>query len=303
MNGIRKFLNKNMNKIIVWAILIIAVIAVIQVLDHFSGVNKEVEKIIDNQITEEKQEEQSIITGQNISNTQREQIQIIEVFFNNINKENFEEAYNILSNECKEELYIDLNTFIKDYVEIVYKGIEINYNIENWAGSTYKVDILNNSIITGIEGENIQDYITITTTEEDEEKININNYIRRIYKGEEEEKDNIKIKIQHVDVYKEYVEYVVKVTNKTNDEIVLAEIGKEAAIYLLDEENIKYYWAMNELSERELLFYPGETRELEIKFYSNYLYNKSIEKIVFNNIFKIIDLEGGADFIEYKIEI
>ena len=46
-----------------------------------------------------------------------------------------------------------------------------------------------------------QDYITI---DEEVQKININRYIGRIKKEKEDEIDNIKIKVNFVDIYKDY---------------------------------------------------------------------------------------------------
>src|SRR5699024_7930520 len=111
------------------------------------------------------EDNESVVMGENMSNSQITAIGTIEQFVQLCNEQNVEEAYNLLSDECKAEVYPSLDSFRNNYLNTVFNGQRKNVEVENWANSIYKVTYENDALSTGVytqEGT-IQDYITVMT--------------------------------------------------------------------------------------------------------------------------------------------
>ena len=98
-------------------------------------------------------------------------------FVDYCNKQEIEKAYNLITEECKQQMYPTLDAFKNAYYGDVFNGKQRTCTIENWVGDIYKVrmgeDILSTGKDTGYAKE---DYITIKKVD-NEYKLNINNYI------------------------------------------------------------------------------------------------------------------------------
>ena len=125
------------------------------------------------------EDSESAITGENMSSSQISTIGTINQFVQLCNEENVSEAYNMLSDECKEEVYPSLDSFSNNYYNAIFKGKKKNITVENWVNNIYKVTFESDALSTGVYTQDgtIQDYITITKNESNEFKLNINNYI------------------------------------------------------------------------------------------------------------------------------
>ena len=102
----------------------------------------------------------SAITGESISEEQTSAIDVIDSFFNYCNDKNIKEAYNLLTNECKDEMYPKQKDFENGYYKSIFDKNEKNITIENWYGNIYRVNIEDNALTTGHynKEDNIQDY-------------------------------------------------------------------------------------------------------------------------------------------------
>ena len=101
----------------------------------------------------------------------------IDKFITLLNENNYVEAYNLLSKDCKSELYPDIDDFKVNYYDENFKTYK-SYTMQNWFNNTYKIEyresLLDNG---GIKTESfIRDYITVVL-EKNEYKLNINNFI------------------------------------------------------------------------------------------------------------------------------
>ena len=70
---------------------------------------------------------------------------VISTFIDNCNNRKIEEAYNLLTDDCKQELYPTLETFKNNYVRRLF-SIKKLYNIQLWMaeeGYTYRVELRN----------------------------------------------------------------------------------------------------------------------------------------------------------------
>ena len=230
---------------------------------------------------------ESVVTGGNMSSSQVTIIDTINQFVQLCNERNVNEAYNMLSDECKEEVYPSLDSFSNNYYNAIFNGQNKNTSVENWVNNIYKVTFENDALSTGVYTEEgtIQDYITVTRNENNELRLNINNYIgRQEINKKHTDTSNVTITVLRSDTYMDYETYTYSITNNTNNTILLDDKGSTDNMYIEDENGNQYTAYIHELSESQLTITPGETKEVTIKYYSRYGSTKNITQVVFNKI-------------------
>lgn len=229
---------------------------------------------------------QSVITGENLSNNQlKTQISVIDEFISYCNQKELEKAYELLTDECKEQMYKTLEVFEQAYYNDIFKGGKMSCSTENWVNDTYKVKIFEDMLSTGkINNEYVkQDYITVKKVG-NEYKLNINNYIEHKEINEETNRENIIVNVITKDTYMDYEEYTIKVTNNTGKDILLDGRTNVETLYLEDKNEKKYYSYSNELTKPMLEVPNGQTKEVTIKFYTSYVSTKKIKYMVFSDL-------------------
>lgn len=290
MNLIRYY-NQNRKKI--WGIIIIIFFAFVFLYllnDIYNKGNANKQPKVENKNaistnTTQLTENRSVVTGENITNKKLETATTtINQFISYCNQKELEKAYNMLSQDCKNEMYESQEQFEEAYYNNVFGGKSKTCTIENWHQDTYQVKILDNLLATGkSKGNTKQDYITIVE-EEGETKLNINRYIGKKAVDKTTEKDNIKMEVVYKNTYMEYEEYTINVTNNT-DSIMVLDGGVEAtSLYLESKNEVTYSSYSHELTKPMLTVESGQTKEVTIKFYSSYIATKKIENIVFSDL-------------------
>lgn len=233
------------------------------------------------------EDNESVVTGENMSSSQVTIIDTINQFVQLCNERNVNEAYNMLSDECKEEVYPSLDSFSNNYYNAIFNGQNKNTSVENWVNNIYKVTFENDALSTGVYTEEgtIQDYITVTRNENNELRLNINNYIgRQEINKKHTDTSNVTITVLRSDTYMDYETYTYSITNNTNNTILLDDKGSTDNMYIQDANGNQYTAYIHELSEAQLTITPGETKEVTIKYYSRYGSTKNITQVVFNKI-------------------
>lgn len=320
MNRMIRFYNQNRKKIFVIGIIIVFLFILLQLFNNILKERDENAKsninIIKN--TNKIENENVLISDKSISNGKRlsdsklnEDIDIIKKFIEFCNNKEFEEAYDLLTDECKEEMFSNLNDFVNIYYTSLFNGEEKNYTIENWSSNTYQVNFIGDILSTGKvdEVKNKQDYITIVNQGNNEYKININNYFGRTNINRQTERENIKINIESKDTYNDYEIYNISVENNTNNTILLDTGDNPKSVYLLDDKDMKYYFYNNEIVQNKLIIKDGLKSKLKIKFYNSYSSTRSIEQLVFSkmilnyNEYKELEDKMQYDFYVFKANV
>lgn len=229
---------------------------------------------------------ESVVTGEEITSSQVTMLEYINQFVDLCNTQQVEEAYNLLSDECKEEVYPSLDSFITNYYNTIFNGQKRNISVESWANNIYKVKYELDALSTGVYTEEnaVQDYISVIKDENDEAKLNVNGYIERSEINKTQDSNNITITVLRRDRYMDYETYTYSMTNNTNNTILLDDKESTDNMYLEDENGNQYTAYIHELSDAELTLTPGETKEITIKYYNKYGTTKNITDIVFNKI-------------------
>lgn len=315
MYNLKRFYNQN-RKTIWWVIGIVAfLLIVLRVINYFAAKNNEkmlssgntnivnISNVSDQvQVTSE----QSAVTGDKISNETLTSVNdLITTFLENCNNDRIEEAYNMLTEECKEEVYSSIEDFKTYYCGNFFKNYRASFEIANWFGSTYKVDIIPDMLSTGKTNEGYvnQDYITIKRVD-GEYKLNVNSYIGRTNTNITKEQDGVIINVNYKDVYMDYEKYNITVKNETENRVCLDTKENVKTMYLEDENKVQYSAITNEIIDDTLIIENQSEKTLDIKYYSKYSSTKNILKLVFSNIILDYDrYESNGENGEIEISV
>lgn len=288
----------NQNRKMIWgiAIIIAFLIVLLQLINHFVGQKnsnmqnqfnhrENTEEILENAGLESTY---SAVTGEIIPNhTLESMTEVINQFFKYCNEGNIEQAYDLLTDECKEEMYNTIQRFQEDYYKYIFQNTRMSYTMENWANNTYHINFKRDLLSSGgkVEGEKFSDYITVVRTN-DGYKLNINSYIGRTEIGSVTEHDGISVTVESKDTYMEYETYKIKVKNDTGEDIILDPKEDTKSTYIVDSNGVRYVAFLNEIPDNDLYIKNKYEKILKIKFSNNYSSNRKIENMFFNNIEK-----------------
>lgn len=311
-SNLRRNLFSNRYKILAIIIAIILVIFLVRALNNMaiqSNIKQNNQQYTTPQSTYKPQE--TIIQGENISKEEQEiNTNIMDTFIKYCNSKNIEQAYNLLTEECKEELFnSDIENFKTQYIEKVFNTPK-TYSMQSWVKSgysTYKVRIIEDMLSTGKVGDVIEEYYTIVR-QNGQDKLNLNSYIGREKINKQQTINDITITVISKDIYMNYETYNIKVENKTNNTMLLDTKKDTKSVYVTGSNTTKYSVYMHEIDDIFLTIKPRLYRNLKLKV--NKLYNTEIksEKITFTDIVpNIEDYKQSNNKKEYndtiKLEI
>lgn len=297
------------NKTKIWLILGIIIFVYIIIRMFNAQIKKENEEKINNGTNQNFQvttylpsSQTSVMTN---SSTTKENVkkdtEIIKNFIDFCNDNNIEEAYNLLSQQCKDELYKNINDFYNKYYKNIFNE-KRSYNIENWASSkniTYKVKYLNDIMSSGtVNDEYIEEYITVVT-ENNEKKLNINQFIGKEELNLKRETDNLNITVVNKYVYYDYEEYEIIFENNTDKNIILDTKENTESVYIEDTKDVKYTWFGNEVPNSYLNLNSGESKRLRLKFNEIYTGKKTDSTIYLTDV----NIDGQEEKATIKINV
>ena len=287
MIKIKRYFNKNIRKIIIVFAIIILVIIIIQVLNSFAKKdnNAELNNDISESVTSKVQRE-TVITEGKVDKEENDQIStLINNFISKCNEKNIEDAYNMLSSDCKEQMYPNVNVFKKSYYDVIF-SITREVGIESWMTKngiyTYKVTLTGNSISLANIAQT-EDYYSIIK-ENNELKLNINSFIGKKDINKEKETDNLKIKLNKVYMYMDYETYDIEVYNKKNQSIKLDTRSKSETMFVEDNKNNKYFAKNYELTDFDLTINAKSNKDIKITYTKAYNSKLDTKMIAFYDI-------------------
>ncbi len=220
----------------------------------------------------------SILTGEKIKDSQDTiNKDLIEQFVEYCNNDQIQEAYDMLSDECKELLYPNINVFNQAYIKSIFY-IDRMYSLQNWyIGTdiyTYYIKYTEDVLATGNvnSSENKGDYITIVN-QDDKYYLNISSFIARQKENKTMSNNNVAITVNWIDMYMDYTTFNIKVKNNTEKTICLDTKEDTSSTYIYDYNQVKYTSFLNENPIEQLVIKKQQTSNLNIKF--NKLYNQS----------------------------
>lgn len=280
MNKLIRIYNENRVIIIAFVIIIALIIIVIQTLN--SIIEKQIEaNTIANQETNTKSinnteispSNVSVITGEKVQNNELK-INVIQQFVKYCNEGKIENAYEMITNDCKQLLYPSLEHFKTVYYDRIFY-INRMYTLENWYTNgnltTYHIRYTEDVLASGsVSSSSMGDYITVVNNS-GKNCLNIGNYIGKETLDRTETQAGVTITISSIDLYMDYTIANIKVKNTTNNIICLDSKEEMKTTYLYDTNDVRYEAFLNEMSEEELKIRRNAETEVAVKF--NKLYN------------------------------
>lgn len=303
MNKFIRFFNQNKKGIIKVIIIIAFAFILLQLVNSLLKPNKSNNNKLQQNIKDNDRPNQSVITGQELSEkVTEENIDIIKQFVKYCNNKEIEQAYSLLSDDCKQEFNNSIDTFKSRYYNNIFKTNK-TYNLELWISNkgyyTYKILYYEDNLLaTGGAGinNNIEDYITIIN-QNGENKININGFIGKEIINKSKSIKDVEILINSKNVYRDYESYNITIRNYTENTITISDGETAEDICLLDKNNVKYLSFIEELPEYDLSLKAKRQTTLNINFNKIYDTYRIIKKIKFGNINLGDDLNQAIDII------
>lgn len=293
MHNLRRFYYENKEKI--WKV--VSIIAFVLVIIYFANQNRQ--KTVSNNDEKELNQQESLyvdkenntyisdktlISGESVGKKETEKIKdTISKFLKYCKEENFKEAYQMVSKDCRYKKYPTIEDFTTKYVKTKFPKNH-TYEIEPWIANTYRISISEDILATGNINNNSKhiEYITIIE-ENSENKLNIGNYVGQQTLKKEAIEKNVKIIAQNKEIYMDYEIYNFKIENNSDKIIKLDSLERTNTIFLEDSDGYKYSAYSNEILEDELVVLSKAEQEISIKFSNSISSNKRIKKIIFSN--------------------
>ena len=255
---------------------------------------------------------ETVISGSNVEETDfKEENNLVQEFVEYCNNGNIEEAYNLLTNECKEKIYPTLSSFKNGYYNVIFGGEEKEYNLQSWVNNgnyhTYRIRFLEDFITTGNYDDSVkyEDYITIVTNG-DKKELNINSYIKTESIEKQAKIEEIEVISISKDIYMDYEIYLVNIKNISDNDILLDSLENNANIKLLGSNGAEYKLEKTNIKSVNLKLISNEKKNIKLKFIKQYGSEVSDAGILFKRV--ILDyqkyLDSKNDYNNYKeIEI
>lgn len=312
-----RWYNQNRTQILIVIAIAILCFIVLQIVNSLVAMNNEKQRnnLLSQNTYVDKTENPSptntsVLTGEKIQDSQDSTNKnLINQFVEYCNNNQIQEAYDMLSAECKELLYPNINVFNQAYVQSIFY-IKRMYSMQNWyIGSniyTYYIKYTEDIMATGNvnSDENKGDYITIIK-KGDKYYLNISSYVGRQDINKAISKQNIFIKVNWVDMYIDYTIINLTANNNTEKTICIDTKEDTSSTYIYDKNNVKYTSFINENPMTELVIRSQSTSTINIKF--NKLYNQSriLTGIAFKDIILNYDeyMSNAAEKEKISIDI
>ncbi len=221
------------------------------------------------------------------SNINEDNTEIINDFIKYCNESDIDEAYNILSDECKEVLYPSKEEFDSKFLKTNFKERK-TYKLQLWteddARFTYRVELMSDILATGgILNNKKIDYYTVFKDGEDL-KLNVSGLVEKEELNIEKESEIIKINVKSIEKYIEYSFFNIEVLNKTNNRLLLDRGKKGDSVYAVDSKNNAYSSFLFETTDDDLLIEKNTKKDFSIKFQKTYDKDIIFKQIAFTDI-------------------
>lgn len=290
MNRFIRYWNQNRFKIIIISAIVVFIWLLIYTINSILANIPQESTKTNVTIQDSSKPTESVITGEEMpEETVNENTDLIQKFVSLCNQKNYNEAYNLLSTNCKEEVFTTIDDFKRDYVDNIFTSNK-TYTLELWfdtnAVCTYRIIYIDDNILSSGKVDtmnNKEDYITVVI-ENNGKKLNLNSFIAKEEIGNTGIQNNIEIQVNDKLTYRSYEQYNITIKNNTNSTIQISDGLDGNEICLIDSNEVEYDSMINEISISNLIIEPGTSKDLSLKFYKIYNLYRAVSKIRFKSI-------------------
>ena len=278
------------NRKLIWYAFIIIVFAffVIKSLNSYYEAVEERKKIeINENAANNKENKEQELTEKDYT-TESDSIETtMASFVNYCNNREIENAYKMLTDECKNAMFPTVDLFENIYIKNVY-NVQRQYELTKWSTdgnkTTYFVKLYEDMLATGNINGSTQEYYTFVKDDNGNYKLNINNYIYGEDRNIEENINNITVKIGHVDVYEEYESAEITITNNSSRTICLTGNKYRKNIYLQNSKDLTYSSLNSKFDNEEIIMTPNSVKSFVIRFNKTYDSKRKATQLVLSDV-------------------
>lgn len=289
-----RYWNQNKRKILITIAVIALIIIVIQIANSVIKRRNERDKneikqsTVANDITKPNE---SIISQDRLTEKEtKENSDFIEQFVSFCNQKKADDAYSLLSDDCKNELYPTKELFVSNYMNQIFEET-VNYELQLWYTVsncyTYRITYNKGNLLqTGGQGNsgNFLDYITLLK-QNGEYKLNINKFIRKQTLSKQGGSNGIDITINSKCIYVDYEIYNMTIQNNTQNTILLNDGTDANNFSLIGRNNSTFSSVISELPISSLTLNPQYRKTVDIKFNKIYMTRSELEAMQMTNIY------------------
>lgn len=292
-----RFINRNLTKIIIVIIILVFALSLIQIINYQAGNrtvanNKKIEEnqAIKNSVTNtyENQSESMVSQGDLKFEEEQQLGGTLDSFLQSCINGNYEQAYNLLSNDCKEVLYPSLDLFVQQYCN-KYAGNK-QYSFQSWTSQNsyiYYVKIFDNMLSTGKNYDSyLEEYISLIPDEENENsyKLNVNGFLGSADINKTSQRNNIRITVEKSYVFMNNQKFTIKVENLSDKPILLDTRNSNGTVCVVDSNRVEFDALLYENQDDDFVIGANKYKIIDINFSNNYRDNVSIDKMIFKDI-------------------
>ena len=227
----------------------------------------------------------------------------IDTFVQRCNNKEYEAAYNMLSDDCKAEVYPTLSSF-QEFVDAKFKEKRA-YSIQNFSNVgkqyIYDVNLMEDLMATGLTGtEYYFDEEKFVFTEDDDSlKLAIDGFVRKTDLNVFAEDENLKINIDSKNVFYDHETYKVTLTNRSEHPIVIADGSSNNEVVLntgeddRNERNVGTYG---------IVLQPGENKSYTFVFTKYCDDGNAPQYMMLNNIRVLQSYSGNENTKQAELD-
>lgn len=212
--------------------------------------------------------------------------ELINKYIEYCNNKDYESAYNMLSTECRNEVFPNIEDF-KKYINKIFDEKKV-YAIQDYSNKdntyVYKVNIFEDILATGLTGEDeLSVYSEKFVIKNDNGNLSfaIKEFIDKRENYQIYEDEYIKVEVLNVKQTYENQIYSLKLTNRCEHPIVLADKTEQYEILLeLKDDNRNIQGIPN----GGIYLNPYENKQVEFKFVKFFDEDQDTKSIIFNAV-------------------
>ena len=290
-NKFIRYFNQNRIKVIG---IIIAIIF-IQMLNNIAKEENEsqLNQIITNKNSENERTD-SVINSGGISNEKaNEDERLIDKFIKCCNEKDTKQAYDLLSDDCKDALFRTEEEFVNNYYNVIFNQYKV-YELENWISNgkynTYKIKFTDDALSIGghINSNPVEDYYTVVE-QDNTEKLNINKYVYKESINKLVTQEELSIRVISRENYIDYQVYEINFINNNSNDIRIYDSNNKSSWNVIDDNALKYSAFVEEIPEVYLTMRSGQEQTIKVKFSKIYNPGRNIQSLNFSNIHCLVE--------------
>ncbi len=294
-NKFIRYFNQNRIKVIGIIVAIFLAIIFIQMLNNLAKEENEnqLNQIISNKISQNEHTDSVINTGGVSNEKANENERLIDNFVKCCNNKETKQAYDLLSDDCKDALFRTEEEFVNNYYNVIFNQYKV-YELENWISSekysTYKIKFTDDALSTGgnINSNQIEDYYTVVE-QGDISKLNINKYVYKEIINKIATQEELSIRVISRENYIDYQVYEINFINHNSNDIRIYDSNSKSSWNAIDDNTLKYSAFVEEIPEVYLTMRSGQEQTIKVKFSKIYNPSRIIQSLYFSNMYCMVE--------------